>query len=117
MMGDNNIAAKGSEKLLMYSKPRRNLALYPDCAVLQALEDREVCCDTKVKSSAGRNFCYNDVTYPDGHFSDCFHDGDVVWIFTCCEDVGGTNLSKAYSCKQELLAEAESKCFNTDLAC
>ena len=32
----------------------RYLAIYPECAVIKDQADREVCCDSKVVSEAGR---------------------------------------------------------------
>ena len=79
---------------------RRNLALYPECAMLQKLTHRVTCCDTKVKSVAGREFCYSDVIYADDKFDECFFDDDDLRTFQCCDDFGGINLSLSYSCKE-----------------
>ena len=44
--------------------------LFPDCAILGQAE-RETCCDGKVKSDAGRETCYNQITHPEGTFDSC----------------------------------------------
>ena len=46
----------------------RELALYPDCAVIKEKTSRFECCDLAVKSTAGRSYCYNDILYPEGTF-------------------------------------------------
>lgn len=76
----------------------RNLAVYPECAVIQAKVSRYECCDEAVKSTAGRKFCYNEVTYPEKTFIEC-SEGDVVQKFTCCDDIAEGDQSYAYECK------------------
>ena len=115
---DNMLVKTPQEFTELFMRPRRSLALYPECAVLQELEFRTTCCDTKVKSAAGREFCYNDIIYPEKTFEDCYHDGDETKTFECCDELAGANLSKGYSCKEELLPRLEkARCFNTESAC
>ena len=55
----------------LYQEQLRFLApLFPDCAILGQAE-RETCCDGKVKSDAGRETCYNQITHPEGTFDSC----------------------------------------------
>ena len=95
---DNRLLTRTQE--FTFQPRRRNLALYPECAALQEQTHRMTCCDTKVKSTAGREFCYNDVIYAENHFDDCFFDNDEAETFKCCDEFGGINLSLGYSCKE-----------------
>ena len=79
----------------------RQLALYPECAVLENELERKSCCDKKVKSIAGRNFCYTDIIYNAGEFDKC-KNTDVVEIFKCCEDLDMGNKDYAFDCQAEL---------------
>ena len=46
----------------------RELALYPECAIKRLELERQECCDLVVKSTAGRQFCYDDLLYPENTF-------------------------------------------------
>jgi len=68
---------------------------------------RKACCDTKVKSTAGRDYCFNDIVHPAGRFDSCRSVGaDPVKVFTCCDNLGGDDLYLAYDCKVERIGLA-----------
>ena len=64
----------------------RNLAVYPECAQLQEISFRKVCCDLKRLSAAGLDFCYNDIIHEEGTFVDCVYEDDPIKSFGCCAD-------------------------------
>ena len=33
--------------------------------------ERQACCDARVVSASGREFCYNDLIHPPGKFDEC----------------------------------------------
>ena len=76
----------------------RNLQVYPQCAVILDSLKRYECCDKAVLSSAGRQFCYNDIVYPEDEFSECQLQ-DVIKNFECCDQLAKGDLNYAYECK------------------
>ena len=77
---------------------RRNLALYPECAIIQEAADRYDCCDLAVASAAGRSFCYNEIIHEEGVFDDCDL-GDQDINDACCEDLSYGDPYWAYDCQ------------------
>ena len=73
--------------------------LYPECAVIVDSYQRKTCCDTKVVSSAGREFCYSQMVHPEGTFNDCESKEDLSSAFDCCEEYAGDDKSLAFDCK------------------
>ena len=76
----------------------RRLALYPECSALQILAQRQSCCDEKVQSLAGREFCYSQVDREEGLFEEC-DIKDWVEMFDCCDNLSGGDIQLAYDCK------------------
>ena len=51
--------------------------------------ERKACCDSKVQSTAGRSFCYSQITFPPGTFNSCKNrDNDHAQVYACCDDGG-----------------------------
>ena len=80
---------------------RRNLALYPECANEQDLSLRQACCDGKVQSAAGREFCYNEITHAVGTFAKCDFPTYTA-MFECCEETYADNQYLEFDCKTNL---------------
>ena len=51
-----------------FKNPERQLALFEECSVIQNRTEREACCDKKVESAGGRDFCYNEITHDEDKF-------------------------------------------------
>ena len=64
----------------------RYLAVYPECAELQELSFRKVCCDQKGLSAAGVDFCYNEIIHEEGTFDDCVYEDEPIKSYSCCTD-------------------------------
>ena len=99
-----------SDDLLIPEVPsyplRRRLALYPECAVMTKLTERRFCCQQKVKSEAGRDYCYNDVIWPENTFLSCaYTKTNPISAFNCCDNMSRGNLYMAYDCKVETIGE------------
>ena len=77
--------------------------MFPECAELDEFRERKNCCDTKVKSAAGREFCYNDVVHEEAKFSQCtkLSSGatDFVSVFDCCDKLSGGSQTLSFDCK------------------
>ena len=81
---------------------RRNLAaLYPECAALQDLTERQACCDERVLSKAGREFCYSQVERDANQFKDC-DIKNFVEMFACCDNLAEGDKNLAFDCKKGL---------------
>ena len=81
----------------------RKLALFPECAaVLNDIAAKKECCDFRVASVAGRDFCYNEVTHTSQTFNACNFD-TVIAMFGCCEDKFKDNQYLEYDCKTNLV--------------
>ena len=63
--------------------------------------DREVCCDGKISTPAGRDFCYNEIIYSDVHFKECDFP-TYSQMFACCDDFGKGDQQLIYDCKTNL---------------
>jgi len=63
--------------------------------------ERQECCDGKVKSAAGREFCFYDIIHAEGTFEKCDFP-TYVEMFECCEKLGEGNKSLEFDCKTEL---------------
>ena len=71
----------------LHQREPRQLNLFPECAELKEFLARKTCCDQRVKSAAGREYCYNDVIYDPEEFADCEsvdNRSDVIQVFKCC---------------------------------
>lgn len=79
----------------------RSLAVYEECAVMQELAYRQDCCDLKVKSKANRDFCYNEVIYPEDEFKLCAQINDLVNKFACCDFKSNGDDFMAEACKKK----------------
>ena len=60
-----------------------------------------------MESSAGREYCYNDVVYSDDAFKICAKIDDLVKTFDCCDSKSDGNNFWASDCKQR---NSESNC-------
>ena len=84
----------------------RHLQLYPECAALLDLAPRKECCDVQVQSTAGRSFCYSQITFLPGTFNSCQNEqNDFDAINQCCDILAGEDKSTAFSCKETILQE------------
>ena len=62
-----------------------------------------------MQSLAGRDFCYNDVIWPEDKFRQCsYAKNNVLSAITCCDNMGqkDQSLSLAYDCKVETIGKA-----------
>ena len=78
--------------------------MYPICAAIQALVERQECCDELVESQAGRQFCYNEVIHEEGLFAKCAND-DIVEVFKCCNQSFKSNKYYIYDCESEFTSK------------
>ena len=62
---------------------------------------RQECCDEKVVSVAGREFCYADIIHAENTFAKC-DIADFVEMFSCCDKLAKGDESLAYDCKVSL---------------
>ena len=79
----------------------RNLALFVECALMQEQSDRVICCNERVQSAAGRDFCYTDVIYSEDAFAEC-DEPTFSAMFACCTDLAKGNLDLEYDCRTSL---------------
>ena len=66
--------------------------------------DRQACCDSKVQSDAGREYCYFDVIYQAGLFDEC-EAPTFVEVFECCETLSKGEKNMEFDCKFSLNGE------------
>lgn len=79
----------------------RNLAIYPQCAVIQEDLKRFECCDIYVQSQAGRDFCYSDIIHEQDAFAKCDFD-TYAKMFDCCEELANGDLDLKFDCRTSL---------------
>ena len=85
---------------------RRKLVLYPECGVLSEFYQRKTCCDVRVRSDAGRNYCYHDLLHGDDKFHSCEGLGspnDFFPVFECCDELSDDDMTLAFSCKLNMM--------------
>ena len=51
-----------------------------------------------MQSTAGREFCFNDVIHPVGTFDSCDFPDDYVKMFECCTELAKGNKSLEFDC-------------------
>lgn len=64
----------------------RQLAIYPECAVLVEKGERYACCNKLGLSLSGVDFCYEEIIYQEGKFDECSFDS-YFETFRCCSEL------------------------------
>ena len=90
----------------------RRLAIYPECAVIRDEAEKKVCCDGKVQSTAGRQFCYNEVEFPEGTFDVCntIAKDSHVQLYNCCDQFANGNRSVIFDCMTAIQPDVAKRC-------
>ena len=72
--------------------------------------ERQACCEEKVQSTAGREFCFADIIHPEGTFDTC----DLATTldkFECCTTLAQGDQSLEFDCQSTLTVNtADGEC-------
>ena len=80
--------------------------LYPDCAIIANDVLRKTCCEAKIESAAGRDFCLNQIVHATNKFDSCRAEPLVLeTVYSCCDTLGGTNNYLGFDCKVDVLGQ------------